>query len=366
MMWRVMVAVCLAAGISHAQRAGFDVRLDVDLKSAEKTIELFEGRSGSPRDVASLRGSRIALATTALLSGQRLSPADLEQALEDAKFGHSAGESVFRMDEGREHTQILRELLTEIRRRNFARRVASTVEALFPADTRLSATIPVYVVAFGHQNIEAFVRRVVWRGDVPVFVGEGEGELTIVVNIAKAVNYGRTVEERFIGVLSLVAHEVFHAAFGVYQDNSPVWREYRDTHRTYLDQLLELTQNEGIAHYLSFEQRTGGAVPRDWDERVRASFGEFNTNAEILLSGRVSPARAGEIIRASNTSEYWQSYGAITGLSIARQIDRVLGRPALVETITLGPADFFAKYHRICRTNSNLPGLSPRIIDRLK
>lgn len=365
-MWRVVFAVCLAAVTAHAQPAGFDVRLDVDLVSAERTIELFEGRSGSPRDIAALRGSRIALATTGLLSGQPLSVADLEQALEDAKYGHNADGNVFRMDEGRQHARMLGELLTEIRRRNFARRVAGTVEGLFPADTRLSTTIPVYVVAFGHQNIEAFVRRVVWKGDVPVFVGEGEGELTIVVNIAKAVNYGRTVEERFIGVLSLVAHEVFHAAFGVYQDNSPVWREYRETHRTYLDQLLELTQNEGIAHYLSFEQRTGGAVPRDWDANMRTSFNDFNANAEALLSPRLSPSRAGEIIRASNTSEYWESYGAITGLFIAREIDRVLGRPALAETITLGPADFFAKYHRLCRSNNNLPKLSPRIVGRLK
>lgn len=365
MMRRVVFSVVLASSAVHAQ-PGFDVRLEVDLVSAERTIELYEGRSGSPRDVAALRGSRIALATTSLLSGQPLSPADLEQALEDAKYGHSAGENVFRMVEGREYSQILKELLTEIRRRNFARRVASTVESLFPPDARLSATIPVYVVAFGHQNIEAFVRRVEWKGDVPVFVGEGEGELTIVVNIAKAVNYGRTVEERFIGVLSLVAHEVFHAAFGVYQDNSPVWKEYRETHRTYLDQLLELTQNEGIAHYLSFEQRTGGAVPRDWDARVRTSFSDFNANAEALLSTRLSPSRAGEIIRASNTSGYWESYGAVTGLFIAREISNTLGRPALAETIARGPADFFAKYHRLCRSNSNLPKLSQRILDRLK
>lgn len=365
MMRGVVFAVMLAASTVHAQ-PWFDVRLEVDMVSAERTIELFEGRSGSPRDVAALRGSRIALATTSLLSGQPLSLADLEQALEDAKYGHAARESVFRMDEGREYAPVLGELLTGIRRRNFARRVAGTVEALFPPDTRLSTTIPVYVVAFGHQNIEAFVRRVEWRGDVPVFVGEGEGELTIVVNIAKAVNYGRTVEERFIGVLSLVAHEVFHAAFGVYQDNSPVWKEYRETHRTYLDQLLELTQNEGIAHYLSFEQRTGGAVPRDWDARVQTSVRDFNANADALLSPRLSPSRAGEIIRASNTSGYWESYGAITGLFIAREINNALGRPALAGTIARGPADFFAKYDRLCRANSNLPRLSARIMDRLK
>jgi len=68
------------------------------------------------------------------------------------------------------------------------------------------------------------------------------------------------------GTLSVVAHEVFHAAFGVYKDSSPTWKDYYTTHRSYLDQLLDLTHNEGIAHYLTFEQRTGGNLPDDWVE----------------------------------------------------------------------------------------------------
>ena len=52
--------------------------------------------------------------------------------------------------------------------------------------------VPVYVVAFGYQTVDAYVRRVVWRGNVPVFVGEGEGEVTIIVNLSKAISYGRS------------------------------------------------------------------------------------------------------------------------------------------------------------------------------
>jgi len=133
------------------------------------------------------------------------------------------------MREARANVKAISELLEEAQKRNFGQKVVSTVAQLFPAAARVNTVIPVYFVAFGHQNIDAFVRRVIWRGDSPVFTGEGEGELTIVVNLAKCVNYGRSVDERFIGMLSIVAHEVFHAAFGVYKDGSPVWKNYYAT-----------------------------------------------------------------------------------------------------------------------------------------
>jgi hypothetical protein len=173
------------------------------------------------------------------------------------------------------------------------------------------------------------------------------------------------VDEQFIGTLSVVAHEVFHSAFGVYKDDSPVWRRYYESHRGYLDQLLDLTQNEGIAHYLTFEQRTGGRLPVDWFHKVRASFEQFNEVADDLESEAMTPLRAGELIRQSNTSGYWESYGAITGLYIAREIDRELGRPALAETVAQGPADFYRKYVLTAARNGTLPALSLTILRRL-
>ncbi|MFN0157462.1 MAG: DUF5700 domain-containing putative Zn-dependent protease [Bacteroidota bacterium] len=345
--------------------SNFDVRLSLNMESAEKTVELYEGRSGRPEDVATLRGSMVALATAELLAQKTFGMDHLVQNLTDAKFGQRSEGDVYGMGEARIQALAMRELLDEIKRRNFGRRVVGTVEQLFPVNTEISTSIPVFFVAFGHGNIDAFVRRVVWRGDVPVFVGEGEGELTIVVNLAKAVNYGRNLDERFIGTLAVVAHEVFHATLGVYQDSSAVWQEYFASRQTYLDRLLELTHNEGIAHYLSFEQRSRGYLPQDWDQRINASFDEFNKNASDLLSPRTSPRRAGEIIRASNTSEYWDSYGAITGLFIARQIDITLGRPALAATIALGPMEFYGKYVELTRSNNNLPTLSPAIQKQL-
>jgi hypothetical protein len=362
---RVLLLACtlLFGAASRGQQGEyFNVFLRIDYASAEKTLELYQGLAGRPADIAALRGSQIALSTTAFLAQRPFDTPTLEHALEAVKFNQGLGDDVFRMRDARANVAAINELLKEAQKRNFGQKVVSTVAQLFPAGARVNTVIPVYFVAFGHQNIDAFVRRVIWRGDTPIFTGEGEGELTIVVNLAKCVNYGRSVDERFVGMLSVVAHEVFHAAFGVYKDGSSVWRNYYAAHRTPFDQLLDLSHNEGIAYYLTLIQSSRGKLPPDGLEKARHSFADFNRNASELLAPGTTFRRSEDIIRLSNTSGYWESYGAITGMIIARQIDQTLGRQALVETIAGGPADFFGKYADLMKRDGGIPSLSPLIL----
>lgn len=355
----LLFASLAAHGQDYAQ---FNVILDLNYASAERSVELYTGLGGRPEDIARLRGSQIAVATTELLAQRRLDLSMLQSALELAKFNQTITDDVFHIQDARKNAAAIKELLVELSRRNFGQKVISTVEQLFPGQARVTTRIPIYFVAFGHQNIDAYVRRVVWRGDVPVFVGEGKGEVTIVVNLAKAVYYGRTVDECFLELMSVVAHEVFHAAFGVYKDGSPSWRSYYAAHTTPFDQLLDLAHNEGIAYYLTLVQRSRGRLVLDWEQRAREAFAEFNRRAEELLSPRTPPRRAGDIIRMANTSGYWESYGAIAGMIVARQIDQTLGRAALVETVERGPGDFFQKYAELQRRDSNFPQLSDPVL----
>ncbi len=359
----LFTAVVLWTGFLVAQEHGqFQLVLELNYISAERTIELYRGLSGHPGEIARLRGSQLALQTTALLAHRKLDLPGLERALEAAKFNQSLGDDVYRMKDARDHVAELAELTDALRRRNFGQRVASTVEQLFPAGAYVRGTLPMYFVAFGHENIDAFVRRVVWNGDQPLFSGEREGEPTIVINLAKAVHYGRTVDERFLGLLSTVAHEVFHAAFDAYKDASPVWRDYYARRRSYFDALTDLAQNEGIAYYLSLVQSSRGRLPADWEQRVAAVFRSFNRAAEDLLAPGVSPRRAQELLLSANTSGYWESFGAMAGMVMAKQIDQGLGRNALSETIAAGPADFFSKYIMLMRRDSAVPALSPAVV----
>jgi hypothetical protein len=360
---RFVLLVLLTNGVNAFGQTGFEVQLRLDFSSAEAAVDLYAGRSGNPATIAQMRGSQIALATTGLLDGKHLSTDDLIASLEGAKFNNLTGDDVFHMRDARQRAPAIRAIIDQCKRHNFSQKVVSTVEQLFPDDVRIKATMPVYFVAFGHNNIDAYVRRVVWNGNTPVFVGEGEGELSIVVNLSKAATYQGPVEEQFIELLTVVAHEVFHVAFGLHQDASPTWQRYFAAHRGYFDDLLELTQNEGIAYYLNLVQHYRGILPYEWVQQLPGSIQQFNRSAAELMSPRTSSQRAGELIRASNLSgSHKESYGAFIGMIVARQIDRVFGRDALRETIARGPFDFFGKYIDAMKQDSNLPALSDDVI----
>lgn len=362
----VFLASVLIAVLAAAQEYGdFDLHLNLNVASAEASIELMRGLSGSPSRIAEMPGSRLALSTTSTLAQRPLGLADLERALEAAKFNQSLGDDIFHLEEAKRNVAAMSDLLAELRRRNFAQRVVTTVAQIFPAGVRVRTTVPVYVVAFGYQTVDAYVRRVVWRGSEPAFVGEGEGEVTIIVNLSKAMSYGSSTEERFLGLLTVVAHEVFHAAFGVFKDGSPDWRHYYASHQSFFDQLLDLSQNEGVAYYLTMIQRTGARFSPEGERSIRAAFEEFNRNAEELLNPGIDRRRAWDIIRLSNSSSFWGNYGALAGMVVARSIDQGFGRAALSETLITGPSAFFSKYADLMQRDASLPQLSPRILQAL-
>ncbi|MGA2624675.1 MAG: DUF5700 domain-containing putative Zn-dependent protease [Bacteroidota bacterium] len=343
------------AGAFAQTNPKFNVDLRLNFAVAEQCVDLYEDRFVSTQELAGLRGSLVAASTTGLIANSGSVAARLQSSLDSLKYHDFLRDDIYHLEDARKNVTGIKELLGEMKKQNFNRRVVATVEQIFPQDADISLTIPVYVVAFGHENVDAYVRRILWRGDMPQFVGEGEGELTIVINLAHAVNYGQALSERFISLLGVTAHEVFHAAFGAYKENSSTWKRYYGKHRGPFHELIDLTQNEGIAYYLSLDQLGHGNLPRDWYNRTREVFSTFNANATELLSDKLTPSRASELIRTANLSGYRDNYGAMAGMVMAREIDLRMGRAALVETIALGPIDFFRKYLKLSDEDSNLP-----------
>ncbi|MFI5251446.1 MAG: DUF5700 domain-containing putative Zn-dependent protease [Bacteroidota bacterium] len=363
-LFAIFLSCLLPLKIFSQSNPNFNITLNLDYASAERMIDLYEDRFVNTDEIASLRGNRIAASTTGLIAHQGRASANLRDYLDSLKIHAPISNDIFHLESGRERVAEIKAFLAEIKKSNFSRRVTATVEQIFPQNSRIDAEIPVYFVALGHENVDAYVRRIVWHGDVPEFVGENEGKLTIVVNLSKAIDYPGEMKDKIITLLGVVAHEVFHAAFGVYKDNSPVWKRYFASHNRPFDALADLTQNEGIAYYLSLDQEGRGYLPRDWSSRVRDVFKTFNQNGQELLSDTLMSQRASELIRSANLSGYWESYGAMTGMVMAREIDLRLGRAALIETIALGPGDFFQKYISVA-DRDGLPGFDQKIIDGL-
>ena len=358
----IPVLVLLQAFVHAQSNPNFNVNLLLDYTAAEQTIQLLADRYVNTQALVELRGNRIAASTTGLIENDRLSSLVLQYFLDSLKYHQIIKKDIYHLEDSRKNVFEINQLLEEMKKRNFNRRVVATVEQIFPQQTNINVTIPVYIVALGHENVDAYVRRIIWHGDIPQFVGEEEGELTIVVNLSHAVNYGNDLEERFVNLLGVVAHEVFHAAYGAYKNNSSAWKEFYRNHQKPFDVLLDLTQNEGIAYYLSLDQSWGGRVPRDWNSRTRDAFRTFNNNANELLSEKISPKRASELIRNANLSGYKESYGSMTGMFIAREIDLHLGRSALIAALSSNPYIFFQKYIELAKQDSNLPTLSEKII----
>ncbi len=341
----------------------FNVELQLDYSAAEQSIALYEDGFVDTRRIAEMRGNRIAASTTGMIENRESVSTKLQYYLDSLKYHQIIRADIYNLEAARKNVSVIKTLLEELKRRNFSKRVAATVEQIFPVDAQVSVTIPVYAVAFGHENVDAYVRRIIWHGDHPRFVGENEGEITIVINLAHAVDYGLNTEERFISLLGVVAHEVFHAAFSTYKENSDSWKKFYAEHRKPVDALLDLTQNEGIAYYLSLEQQGHGYVPRDWNTKSRDLFSTFNANADQLSSATISNRRAAEIIRKANLSGYQDNYGSVVGMFIAREIDIRLGRASLIETIASSPHEFFRKYIALTKTDSNLPKIRIPVIE---
>ena len=351
----------------HAQaNPHFNIELRLDYHSAEQSIALFEDKPIGAAALASLRGNQIAASTTGLIANSDSVTLLLRDYLDSAKYHRILKNDIYHLEEARANVSQIDALLVEMQKTYFNRKVVATVEQIFPTDAEVSLSIPVYAVALGHENVDAYVRSVRWHGDIPEFTGDDQGELTVVVNLAHAVRYGESTQERYLTLLGVVAHELFHAAFSDYKNHSTFWQKYRLTHRQPIDELFDLTQNEGIAYYLSIDQRGHGYVPRDWNTRARDMFALFNRNGAELLSNRLTRDRATELIRSANLSGYHDSYGAMCGMFIAREIDLRLGRAQLIETISAGPYDMLRKYDQLAKNDNNLPSFSQLLLQYIE
>jgi hypothetical protein len=357
----------IVAGLQFAvaqTNPDFNIQLIMDYRAAEQSVELFQDRYVNTQTLAELRGDRIAAATTATIDNRSVRESKLTDYLDSLRYHQIIRHDLYHLEEARANAAAIDELLLEMQRRNFSMRVAATVEQIFPTDASVDVSIPVYVVALGHENVDAYVRRIIWHGDYPQFVGEDAGELTIIINLAHAVSYGPDVESRFRSILSVVAHEVFHAAFSAFKEHSPTWQSFYKNHNEPIDALLDLIQNEGVAYYLSFEQR--GYVPSEQSQLVTEAFQRFNRNATELLSDTLAPNRLHELLRKANLSGASDNYGALVGMTIARQIDVHLGRAVLIQTLSTDPYVFVQKYSELAHFDDSLPQVAKIILQKIK
>jgi hypothetical protein len=344
----------------------FNVSLRLDFSSVDALIELSEGKAANIDRVTQLRGNQIAATTSALLARLPYSSDHFARELDRFRNGSSSSEDVYGLRSTIAYLPKIKALIAEIKKRQLDRKVVATIAPFFPENARVHTSIPVYFVALGNENAAAFVRSIVWRNNTPYFVGDGEGELTIVVNLTRSVQYIHDIQIQFIDMMSTLAHETFHAVFGSYQQSSSVWRTIDIQQEPYWT-LAELVQNEGFAYLISLQQRSGSSLSADQLSSSKQSVSSLNNALKELSSPSISSTRARELIMNSNLSgSYEKNYGASAGLLMAYAIDAKLGRKALTECLELGVADFFLKYQLLAKQYNELTKFDDEVIDMLQ
>jgi hypothetical protein len=341
----------------------FDITLQIDYSSAEQMLAFFERQTYNVNRVADGRGNKIAAATSLLLGRTARSPQDFANQLELVRDDYNTSDDLYGLKAARSHILQLKKLLTETQKRQLDRRVVATVQAYFPSSADIEGTIPVYVVVMGNERAAAFVRRVVWKDGWPVFVGNNEGEQVIVLNLTRMLEFSSDVNAQFVQTLATLAHESFHAIFGLYQQNSQTWREYHQRTGPFWP-LAEVVQNEGIAYLLSLQLQIGGQVPANsWFDATGRAITAFSRASKELSASSITSQRAKELILNANMSGSFEAnYGATAGQRMAYEIDTRFGRQALANTIIGGVKQFFESYDSLCAQNSSLPRVDAEVM----
>jgi hypothetical protein len=355
----------LIVGALHAQSpSNFNFSLGVDYSAAEQTLDFFERRVGDADRIANLRGNQLAAATSVLVARTEKSNEDFRDQLVLARDIARFESDIYGFLPAKNHLPELQKLLSELKRRQLDRRIVATIASYFPAQSKISTRFSIYFVVVGNERTSAFVRHVVWNYDTPTFVGDEEGEPVIVVNLARVVEGLPTLQVQFIEVLSITAHECFHAAFSVLKKSLPVSSRPKNI----IDQLIDLVQNEGMAYYLSQQTHYGGETPaQNWFLATSKSIGTLNRVFGEMSSPNLTRAHAQELLMNANLSGSFEgNYGATAGLRMAYEIDSHLGRQALTATLMNGGRSFILAYHQACMQDGSLPQIDRRVLQALQ
>lgn len=150
-------------------------------------------------------------------------------------------------------------------------------------------------------------------------------------------------------ILYMAMHELHHVVFTAY---NPIF-DLSQIHRT--DQLFDVvkycTHMEGLAVYSILEQRKAANALNNRDYKLllddRATTKRVSEYFDILTDLEIradSPLREEDwriLDRMSDRDRLWY----VAGAHMAQMIEKNLGRETLIETMRLGPDDFFKTYH---------------------
>ncbi|MCD4777171.1 MAG: hypothetical protein K8S15_14130 [Candidatus Aegiribacteria sp.] len=250
-------------------------------------------------------------------------------------------------------------LLNEIKEYDFQGEIVDRIKPYIPTDYPLNITCNVYFVLTGWEWGDAMVREIT-KIDDHYNVTE-QGESVIIINLSILTNlYGDDVDELLNdNVSNTMSHELFHLVFAEYQHVSSYWKNNRDT--TKIGQLVEIIQNEGIAHYLSHNQMQYLIkyynTSNELKEHEKDAFGQLDAAVKILLNIETCEQEKDSILMKSNVGKYWDKYGCIAGKFMVYHIINEYGEEAIQQSLSEGARYFLELYDKLQIKSPTIPGL---------
>lgn len=251
-------------------------------------------------------------------------------------------------------------LLDKIKEYNFSSEITDRIKPYIPTDYPLDVTCKVYFVLTGWEWGDAMVRKIT-NVDNQYKVAE-HGKPIIIVNLSIITKlYGDDMDTLLNDVISqTITHELFHLVFADYQSVSSYWKNNRDT--TKIGQLVEIIQNEGIAHYISHNQKQNLIenynTSNELKEHEKEAFKQLDIAVKQLLNPELSEQEKSDILMKSNAGRYWDKFGAITGKFMVYHIEKEYGEEAIQQSLSKGAYYFLELYNRTQSKNQTLPGLT--------
>ncbi|MCK4824668.1 hypothetical protein KA005_53445 [bacterium] len=258
-------------------------------------------------------------------------------------------------------------LLKNIKKYNFQVDIIDRFRPYIPEDYPLDVSCNLYFVLTGWEWGDAMVRNISTTDNHYRVIEEGEP--VIIVNLSIIANlYGDDLNKLLDDNISnTVSHELFHLVFAKYRDVSSFWKNNRDS--TEIGQLVEIIQNEGIAHYLSHNQKSylilNYSSSPELKEREKEAFRQLDIAVKQLLDPAISNHEKEEILMRSNAGQYWDKYGAIAGKFMVYHVERTHGEQAIRKSLSKGAYYFLELYNRIQRDNSTLPIIPEELKNRI-
>jgi hypothetical protein len=341
--------------------AAVSILFHVDSRAAELLYTWFDdvANEKTTQQLAAEPGTQIMVACAKAALGNETLPAFADEL---ARFApdRESGKDPYHLLRAWQQRDISARLLAALKAYDFAGHVTRRVAAYIPDTQRLDLTCDLYFVLTGWKWGDAMFTGVEKVGDT--YELSDDGRPTVIINLSLMTELSgqdETPESIVQHVAENLVHECFHLAYSHCQAQAPALRTGQEPPE--IVRLVELIQNEGMAHYISHHHAEELIAQYDQSENLKAyerqAFEQLGEAVAELADPQVDAGRKRQLLIAGTSGEYWSKFTCISGLFMAYHIERVAGRHALRQTVAGGGPAFLMMYEQVQKAESSLPQL---------